>query len=86
MNFFSMHNPKAKRYAVYYSIVLVVVSGTVVFTTLQYVHQNILQGVMTFFEGFFSLFMLIRNDEVGKAFLSHLSSMRSFIKSQLSLS
>jgi len=84
--FFSMHNPKAKRYAIYYSVVLVAVTGTVVFTTLQYIHQNVIQGVMTFFEGFFSLFMLIRNEEVGKAFLSHLSSIRSFIKSRLSLS
>lgn len=81
-----MHNPKAKRYAIYYSVVLVIVTGTVVFTTLQYVHQNVLQGVMTFFEGFFSLFMLVRNEEVGKAFLVHLSGIRSFIKSRLPLS
>jgi len=79
--FFAMHNPKTKRYPIYYSIVLVAVSGTVVFTTLQYIHQNPLQGIMTFFEGFFSLVMLSRNEEVGRAFLSHLSNILTFLKS-----
>ncbi len=80
--FSSIHNPKSKRYAIYYSIVLVGVSATILVTTLQYIHQGPLQNIMTFFEGFFSLFMLSRNEQVGKAFLSHLSSIKGIIKPQ----
>ena len=77
---FSFHNPKAKRYTLYYSIVLVVVTVTVLFTTLEYIHQTIIQGIATFFEGFFSLFMLARNEKVGKAFLFHLVRIRDISK------
>lgn len=78
--FSSMHDPKGKRYTIYYSSVLIVVTGVVMFMTLQIIHQNILQGAMTFFEGFFSLFMLSRNEAVGKAFLSHLSRISALIR------
>jgi|GEM_PF-1106792 len=81
--FSSTHDPKNKRYTIYHSCVLVIVTGVVIFMTLQIIHQNLLQGAVTFFEGFFSLFMLSRNEKVGKAFLSHLSDITSLIKSQL---
>ena len=77
---FSFHDPKTKRYTLYYSIVLVIVTATVLFTTLEYIHQTIIQGIATFFEGFFSLFMLIRNEKVGKAFLFYLSRIRDISK------
>ncbi len=81
MKFFSsMHDPKSKRYAIYYSVVLVAVTGVVIFMTLQIIHQNPLQGSMTFFEGFFSLFMLSRNEVVGKALMSHLANISAFIR------
>ncbi|MDE1830512.1 MAG: hypothetical protein KGI25_09335 [Thaumarchaeota archaeon] len=76
----TMHDPKGKRYTVYYSSVLLVVTGVVIFMTLQIIHQGLLQGAMTFFEGFFSLFMLSRNEIVGKALLAHLSGIASFLK------
>jgi len=76
-----MHSPQAKWYATYYSIIVIAASCVVVFMTLQFIHQNVLQSVMTFFEGFFSLFMLSRNEMVGKSFLLHLKNTLAFIKS-----
>jgi hypothetical protein len=73
---FAFHNPKTKKYTLYYSIVLIVVSATVLFTTFEYIHQSVIQSAATFFEGFSALFMLTRNEQVGSAFLSHLSRFR----------
>jgi len=81
--FSSMHNPTSKRYTVYHSIVLVTVTGVVIFMTFQVIHQNMLQGSLTFFEGFMSLFMLSRNEKVGKSFLSHVSGISEFTRSHL---
>lgn len=78
--FSSIHDPKSKKYTIYYSSVLVMVTGVVIFMTLQIIHQGVLQGVMTFFEGFFSLFMLGRNEKVGKSLLSHLSRIWAFVR------
>ena len=78
--FSSMHDPKNKGYTIYHSSVLTIVTGVVIFMTLQIIHQNVLQGASTFFEGFFTLFMLSRNEEVGKALLSHLSDIVAFIR------
>lgn len=83
--FSSMHDPKNKRYTIYHSSVLTIVTGVVIFMTLQIIHQNVLQGASTFFEGFFTLFMLSRNEEVGKALLSHLSDIAAFIRPSTSL-
>jgi len=77
---FSFHDPKAKKYPLYYSVVLIIVTATVVFTTLEYIHQTLIQGAAIFFEGFFSLFMLARNEKVGNAFLSHLSQCKAILK------
>lgn len=78
-----MHDPASKRYTVYHSIVLVAVTGVVIFMTFQVIHQNMLQGSLTFFEGFMSLFMLSRNDKVGKSFLLHVSGISGFTRSHL---
>lgn len=40
--------------------------------------MSLLERSMTFFEGFFSLFMLARHEETGRAFLLHLSKLRFF--------
>jgi len=56
-------------------MVLVVIMGTVGFETLQVIHQAPLQAAATFFEGFFSLFMLGRHEKVGSSLLSHLSKV-----------
>ncbi len=73
----SFHNPKTRGYTTYYVIVLVVVTGVVVLTTFQIIHQNIVQNSMTFFEGYFSLFMLIRNEKTGNGFLRHVMYVKS---------
>jgi hypothetical protein len=78
--FSSFQNPKTKRYATYYSVVLVIVSGTILFSMFQVIHLNLLQNVMTFFEGFFSLYMLNRNKIVRTAFLSHIFKAKAIIK------
>jgi hypothetical protein len=81
----SFHNRKTKRYVTYYTVVLVAVVGTVVYTTITQIHQSPLQSIATFFEGFFSLFMLGRSELVEKSFLSHLSHARKFMRTQLLL-
>lgn len=81
--FSSMHDPTSKRYPIYHSVVLITVTGVVIFMILQVIHQNPLQGSLTFFEGFMSLFMLSRNDKVGKSFLSHVSGISAVIRGHL---
>ena len=76
----SFHNPVTKKYVVYYSLVLTIVSTTVLFTTLQVIHQNPLSNAMTLFEGFFSLFMLSRSKIVGGALLTHISKIKLGLK------
>ncbi|MDE1844440.1 MAG: hypothetical protein KGI10_03835 [Thaumarchaeota archaeon] len=81
--FSSFHNPSTKKYIIYYSVVLVIISVTIFFTTLQTIHQNPLSSIMTFFEGFFSLFMLSRNKQVGNALVSHMSKLKGIIRLSL---
>jgi len=50
--------------------------GTVAFETLQVIHQAPIQAAATFFEGFFSLFMLGRHEKVGNSLLVHLSKAK----------
>ena len=73
----SFHNPETKWYSTYYTIVLVAVTGVVILNIFQIMHQNILQNLATFFEGYFSLFMLIRNEKVGSGFLKHITCIKS---------
>ena len=77
MRFFSsFHDPKTKRYIPYYSAVLIIAMSVVILTLFQVIHQSPLQIAATFFEGFFSLFMLARNEKVGNAFLTHISYIK----------
>jgi len=81
VKFFSAwHDPKTKRYIPYYSVVLIAAMVVIVLTLFQVIHQGILQNAATFFEGFFSLFMLVRNEKVGNAFLNHMSFMKLVTK------
>lgn len=78
MKFFSsFHNPKTRWYSTYYASILVIVTITEILTMFQIIHQNILQNGLIFFEGFFSLFMLVRNEQVGNAFLRHVKYVKS---------
>jgi hypothetical protein len=75
--FSSFHNPKTRWYGTYYASILVIVTITEILTMFQIIHQNILQNALIFFEGFFSLFMLVRNEQVGNAFLRHVKYVKS---------
>jgi len=77
VKFFSAwHDPKTKRYIPYYSTVLIGAMTVVLLTLFQVIHQSVLQNAAVFFEGFFSLVMLTRNEKVGNAFLTHMSHMK----------
>jgi len=78
--FSAWHNPKTKRYIPYYSAVLIAAMIVVILTLFQVIHQSPLQIAATFFEGFFSLFMLVRNEKIGNAFLTHMSYMKLVTK------
>jgi hypothetical protein len=77
--FSSFHNPKTRWYSTYYASTLIIVVITEVLTMFQVMHQNILQNALIFFEGFFSLFMLVRNEQVGSAFLIHVKYVKSLV-------
>ena len=73
--FSSLHNPKSSRYVIYYSIVLVVVFTTGILRSIGIIHLSPLDFTMLHFEGFTSLFMIVRNERVGNSFLGHLSKL-----------
>lgn len=78
--FQSFHDPKNKKYPHYYSAVLIIIIPTIFLITSGILKITPIEGTMIFFEGFFSLFMLIRHKEVGTSFISHLSKIKCFIK------
>ncbi|MGI0022837.1 MAG: hypothetical protein ACRD9Q_08260 [Nitrososphaeraceae archaeon] len=71
----SLHNPKSRRYVVYYSTVLVVVFATGILRTIGIMYMSPIEFASLHFEGFMSMFMLVRNERVGNAFLAHLSKL-----------
>ena len=74
--FSSLHNPKSRRYVIYYSSVLVVIFATGILRSIGIIHLNPIEFTSLHFEGFMSMFMLVRNEKVGNAFLLHLSKLR----------
>jgi len=73
--FSSLHDVKNKKYAMYYSGVLVIIVTMGIVLHFDLFNMSILERSMMYFEGFFSLFMLARHEETGKAFLTHLSKL-----------
>ena len=71
----SLHDVKSKKYAMYYSTVLVIVVMMGIVLHFNLFSMSILERSMMYFEGFFSLFMLARHEETGRAFLVHLSKI-----------
>jgi len=71
----SLHDVKNKKYAMYYSGVLVIIVTMGIILHFDLFSMSILERSMMYFEGFFSLFMLARHEETGKAFLVHLSKL-----------
>jgi len=71
----SLHNPTSRRYVVYYATVLVVVFATGILRTAGIIYMSPIEFTSLHFEGFMSMFMLVRNEKVGNAFLTHLSRL-----------
>ena len=72
----SLVNPKNTRYVIYYSILLVAVLTTVILKSIGIIQLPALEITILHFEGFMSMFMLVRNEEVGNAFVIHLSKLQ----------
>ncbi len=78
--FSSLHDPKQKRYTIYYSTVLLVVIITAVLLVTETLEFTVTEGIMIFFEGFVSLYMITRNEKVAKSFALHLKRTEDFFK------
>ncbi|TLX83417.1 MAG: hypothetical protein E6L00_01085 [Thaumarchaeota archaeon] len=68
----SLHNPQSRKYGIYYSVVLASISIILTLEGMSMVHLSITEHVGTFFEGFFSLYMISRHD-IGRSFLQNLN-------------
>jgi len=73
--FSSLHDVKNKKYAMYYSGILVIIVTIGIVLYFDLFIMSVLERSMMYFEGFFSLFMLARHEETGKAFLLHLTRL-----------
>ncbi len=73
--FSSLHDVKSKKYAMYYSGVLVIIATMGIILYFDLFTMSVLERSMMYFEGFFSLFMLARHEETGKAFLLHIAKL-----------
>lgn len=79
----SLHDVKNKKYAMYYSSVLIIIATMGIIVYFDLFTMSILERSMMYFEGFFSLFMLARHEETGKGFLLHLSRLEKSCKSSI---
>ena len=72
------HSPKGNKYVIYYSVILVISCGSIVFATVQPLAIPVVDRAPLFFEGFLSMFMLTRHEKTGTAFLAHLRKFGLF--------
>lgn len=72
----SLHNPKSKNYVIYYCAILVIASILVISFSLQIIHLSAIEATVLFFEGFFSIFMLVRNKQVRESFMSNITLLK----------
>lgn len=68
----SLRDPQNENYPLYYTAVLVFLITTIVPMNYGIMKLPVLESSLLFAAGFFSLFMLSRNDAVGKTFLNYL--------------
>jgi len=68
----SLRDPQNENYPLYYTAVLVFLITTIVPMNYGIMKLSVLESSLLFVAGFFSLFMLSRNDAVGKTFLNYL--------------
>lgn len=76
----SLHDPKKERYAVYYSVILLVIIISVTLLVTGIFEISPFEGSMMFFEGFVALFMLSRHEKVSISFSNHLTKLNKFQK------
>lgn len=79
--FSSLHDPKHERYAIYYSVILVIVIITVTLLAHGLLEISPIEGTMMFFEGFVALFMLSRHEKVSHSFSNHLKKFDEKVRS-----
>ena len=77
--FASLHNPKTRKYGIYYSVVLSSISAILILEGMNLVHLTIAEHFSTYFEGFFSLYMISRH-EFAKSFILNFASLKFFFK------
>ena len=68
----TLRDPQNENYPLYYTAVLVFLITTIVPMNYGIMKLTVLESSLLFAAGFFSLFMLSRNDAVGKTFLNYL--------------
>ena len=73
----SLHDPKKERYAIYYSVILVVVIIAITLLVTGIFEISPIEGTMMFFEGFVALFMLTRHKKVSQSFSHHLEKFNT---------
>jgi hypothetical protein len=77
--FASLHNPKTRKYGIYYSVVLSSISAILILEGMNLIHLTIAEHFSTYFEGFFSLYMISRHD-IGQSFLQNLNHLGLFVR------
>ena len=75
--FASLHNPQTRKYGIYYSVVLSSISVILILEWMNLVHLTIVEHLSTYFEGFFSLYMISRHN-IGQSFLQNLNYLGLF--------
>ncbi|HEV2193486.1 MAG TPA: hypothetical protein VGR54_07720 [Nitrosopumilaceae archaeon] len=75
--FASLHNPQSRKYGIYYSIVLSSISIILILEGLRLCHLSMAEHIGTFFEGFFSLYMISRH-EFAKSFTFNFRDIKLF--------
>ena len=83
--FSSLHNPTTKKYALYYSIVLVIISISIIAINLQLIYLTFIEKTVMFGEGFFSLFMLTRHENTRKQLCNYISKSSTLFRGNLSI-
>lgn len=76
----SLHDPKKERYAIYYSVILLIVIISITLLVTGIFEISVIEGSLMFFEGFVALFMLIRNEKVSHSFSNHLIRFNENLK------
>ena len=76
----SLHDPKKEKYAIYYSVILLVVIIAITLLVTGFFVVSPIESSMMFLEGFVALFMLSRHEKVSYSFSNHLSYLNANFK------